>query len=544
MNVLQAAKIRIRNVFANGCKIYLSFSSGKDSLCMANLVYEMILSGELDPKQLTVTFIDEEGLYPSMVDAAHRWRRNFLSVGAKFLWFCLPFKQVCVIDHLSASESWITWEPGKEDVWMRTPPDFAIRYSPYLHHPGEMNYQTFCEKAFRDGIQLVGLRTAESLTRFKCIANTKMERITKGGKFYPIYDWADSDVWLYIKERNLEFPEIYMRLYEAGVHKNALRLCAFFGDTSTQGLRWVAETDNDLWERIQRREPNAYLVLLYWDSEMFRRSTRKRRELEADTEQKDYKALCKDLLFLHPERYTIAKDTLSHIDHWRGLFIKTYGIAAQSTTRPCMRGCCMEIPRCVSCASSGPPSTTTTTPASRRSRTMENIDVFAPLASLQWVDRNTIHANDYNPNKVSEENLKLLVQSILTNGWTLPIVVRPDGTIIDGFHRWTVSGREPLLSLLGGKVPVVVVDHHGDESADVYGTITHNRARGTHLLDPMKAIVKKLMDEGKTVDEIGKQLGMKPEEIFRLSGFTKDEFLNMMTKDHPTYSKAKVIRSI
>ena len=74
--------------------------------------------------------------------------------------------------------------------------------------------------------------------------------------------------------------------------------------------------------------------------------------------------------------------------------------------------------------------------------------------------------------------------------------------------------------------------------------ITHNRARGTHLLDPMKAIVKKLMDEGKTVDEIGKQLGMKPEEIFRLSGFTKDEFLNMMTKDHSTYSKAKVIRSI
>ena len=52
---------------------------------------------------------------------------------------------------------------------------------------------------------------------------------------------------------------------------------------------------------------------------------------------------------------------------------------------------------------------------------MESIDVFAPLASLQWVDRNTIHANDYNPNKVSEENLKLLIQSILTNGWTLPM---------------------------------------------------------------------------------------------------------------------------
>lgn len=236
MNVLDAAITRVRNVFKNDCKIYLSFSSGKDSLCMASIVYDLIRAGEIDGTKLTVTFIDEEGLYPSMVEAAHRWRRNFLSVGAKFLWFCLPFKQVSVIDHLSSSESWITWEPGKEDVWMRKPPDFAIMYSPYLHYPGEMNYQTFCGKAFADGIQLVGLRTAESLTRLKCIANAKMERIVRGGKFYPIYDWRDSDVWLYIKQRNLEFPEIYMRLYEAGVRKNALRLCAFFGDCSTQGL--------------------------------------------------------------------------------------------------------------------------------------------------------------------------------------------------------------------------------------------------------------------------------------------------------------------
>lgn len=173
-----------------------------------------------------------------------------------------------------------------------------------------------------------------------------------------------------------------------------------------------------------------------------------------------------------------------------------------------------------------------------------DMDVFAPLSSLQWVERDRLTANDYNPNKVSEDNLKLLTQSILTNGWTLPIVVRPDYTIIDGFHRWTVSGREPLLSKLGGKVPVVIVDHAGDESADVYGTITHNRARGTHLLEPMKAIVKKLMGEGKTVAEIGKQLGMKPEEIFRLSGFTRQEFIDLMTRGHSRYSNAVIYKHI
>lgn len=174
---------------------------------------------------------------------------------------------------------------------------------------------------------------------------------------------------------------------------------------------------------------------------------------------------------------------------------------------------------------------------------MTEVDVFAPLASLQWVDRTLLHANDYNPNKVSEDNLQLLIQSILTNGWTLPIVVRPDYTIIDGFHRWTVSGREPLLSKLGGKVPVVIVNHDS-EADDIYGTITHNRARGTHLLEPMKAIVKRLIAEGKTVPEISKQLGMKPEEIFRLSDFSRDDFLAMMTEGVTGYSKATIYKKI
>lgn len=173
----------------------------------------------------------------------------------------------------------------------------------------------------------------------------------------------------------------------------------------------------------------------------------------------------------------------------------------------------------------------------------ENIDLFAPLSSLQWVDRKLLRPNDYNPNKVSRDNLNLLVQSILANGWTLPIVVRPDFTIIDGFHRWTVAGEEPLYSKLGGKVPVVIVKHD-DEAGDMYGTITHNRARGTHLLEPMKAIVKKLLGEGKTVKEISKQLGMKPEEVFRLSDFSKEDFLEMMTKGVKTYSKAEALTSI
>lgn len=171
------------------------------------------------------------------------------------------------------------------------------------------------------------------------------------------------------------------------------------------------------------------------------------------------------------------------------------------------------------------------------------IDLFAPLSSLQWIDRNLLRANDWNPNKVSRENLNLLTQSILTNGWTLPLVVREDLTIIDGFHRWTVSGEEPLKTKLQGKVPIVIVSHE-DKANDMYGTVTHNRARGTHMLEPMKAIVKELLEQGKSINEISKQLGMKPEEVFRLSDFTKEDFLKLMTKGVTGYSKAEALARI
>lgn len=172
-----------------------------------------------------------------------------------------------------------------------------------------------------------------------------------------------------------------------------------------------------------------------------------------------------------------------------------------------------------------------------------NNDLLKPVSNVKIVDRDSLKPNDYNPNKVSKENLELLKQSILTNGWTLPIVVRPDMTIIDGFHRWTVAGTEPLRTILGGKVPIVIVDHK-DHDEDIYGTITHNRARGVHLLEPMKNIVKELMTNGKTIDEISKQLGMSKEEIFRLSDFSRDDFLLMLTNGEKKYSKAYKIKRI
>ena len=63
INVLEAAKIRIKNVFANGLPVYMAFSGGKDSLCLADVTMRLIQSGEIDASLLVVQFIDEEAIY-------------------------------------------------------------------------------------------------------------------------------------------------------------------------------------------------------------------------------------------------------------------------------------------------------------------------------------------------------------------------------------------------------------------------------------------------------------------------------------------------
>ena len=168
-------------------------------------------------------------------------------------------------------------------------------------------------------------------------------------------------------------------------------------------------------------------------------------------------------------------------------------------------------------------------------------DLFKPIRELQIIDRDLVKPNDYNPNKVLEKNLKLLTESILNNGFCFPIVIRPDYTIIDGFHRWMVSGREPLKTLLGGKIPVVIVAHD-NATDDMAGTVTFNRARGTHLLEPMEKIVQNLLDEGLSIEEITKKIGMSKEEIFRLSKINRETFLEIVTERQQRFSKAQILR--
>jgi hypothetical protein len=52
------------------------------------------------------------------------------------------------------------------------------------------------------------------------------------------------------------------------------------------------------------------------------------------------------------------------------------------------------------------------------------------------------------------------------------------------------------------------------------------------------------MAQGKTIKEIGKELGMKPEEVFRLSDLSKEHFLKLMASRVEDYSKELYLRKV
>ena len=329
IDVVKAAEIRITNVFNNGLPVFMSFSGGKDSLCMAQLVYNLVQRGKINPSQMVVQFIDEEAIFPCIEKTVKNWRKRFILMGAKFEWYCLEVRHYNCFNELSNDESFICWDREKEAVWVRQPPSFAIRSHPLLKPRVETN-QDFLPRTCQSGITMTGIRTAESVQRLQNIATMTRagKTMTAKHQIFPIYDWTNNDVWLYLLNEHVEIPDIYLYLWQAGTRKGQLRVSQFFSIDTARSLVKMNEYYPDLMERVIRREPNAYLAALYWDSEMFGRNSATRRSIEADSDKKDYKAeLIK--MFNNMDVYFTTEHKRQIASKYRNFFIRVAPIATE-----------------------------------------------------------------------------------------------------------------------------------------------------------------------------------------------------------------------
>jgi hypothetical protein len=195
--------------------------------------------------------------------------------------------------------------------------------------------------------------------------------------------------------------------------------------------------------------------------------------------------------------------------------------------------------------------------------------VFHPVSDIhfnqlvvEWVPRDTLFPNSYNPNRMTWTARNLLKVSVIEDGWTQPIVVLPNRTIVDGEQRWAVSGMPldrleieqalqrvldtddagpmklrleaalakidrladageeiAIASLTDGLVPITVVDFR-DEAHQIISTIRHNRASGVHELGRVIAIAEDLTRLGLKPADLQYRLGLGDEEVGRFLSLT------------------------
>lgn len=148
-----------------------------------------------------------------------------------------------------------------------------------------------------------------------------------------------------------------------------------------------------------------------------------------------------------------------------------------------------------------------------------------PVDYIKWEKSKNVEVNEYNPNAVAPPEMQLLYESILNDGYTMPIVSFKDESItriVDGFHRRETEQRNKDISASTfGYIPLSTIrDEQTDSSNRMASTIRHNRARGSHSIDLMSKIVSELVEMGKGDAWICKHIGMSIDELLRMKQIT------------------------
>jgi predicted phosphoadenosine phosphosulfate sulfurtransferase len=274
-DVLTAAQERVAWTFDNFDRIYVSYSAGKDSTVMLYLVEA---EARKRNRHFGVLLVDLEGQYKLTIDHAEKQLDRIADITDQY-WTCLP---MALRNAVSVYQpKWTCWEPELEEAWIRPMPARAIsdeKFYPFFNR--DMEFEEFVPEFgewYSQGQRtacLVGIRSDESLNRFRTIASTT--KVTfKGMQYtsqitenvfnvYPIYDWKTQDIWTY---HGVNPDKPYNRLYDlmgmAGLSIHLQRICQPYGDDQRRGLWLFHLIEPETWARVVARVNGANSGALY-----------------------------------------------------------------------------------------------------------------------------------------------------------------------------------------------------------------------------------------------------------------------------------------
>ncbi|WP_104024042.1 ParB N-terminal domain-containing protein [Vibrio hyugaensis] len=124
--------------------------------------------------------------------------------------------------------------------------------------------------------------------------------------------------------------------------------------------------------------------------------------------------------------------------------------------------------------------------------------------------------NAYKPNNVASPEYKLLRNSIIKDGITMPIITgrlcaSQNLAIIDGYHRNQLIKTDPdIHESLQGYAPIITLEKTLDQR--LYSSIRHNLARGIHQ-ESTAQLMMKLKALNWSKEDISQELGADCDEI-------------------------------
>ena len=279
MNVYDAANERIKFIFDNFPKIYVSFSGGKDSGCMVNLMVDYMRKNGIT-KKIGLMIMDNEANYEDSLKFMHEIIQANLDL-LDVYWCCMPISLPCSVSQYAVD--WQCWGEGDKDRWIRPMPenDYIVNIN---NHEFDffwenMAYDEFWDK-FGDWYAqgelcacLIGIRTSESLNRFRAIMNTRKkciggERWTKKNtdyvyNCYPIYDWRTEDIWAANSLFEWNYNKLYDIFYKAGVPVGSMRVASPFMSESKSSLGLYRVIDPHVWAKLCARVQGANFIATY-----------------------------------------------------------------------------------------------------------------------------------------------------------------------------------------------------------------------------------------------------------------------------------------